>query len=58
MILSTELGMKGWPPQPGLTVMHSTMSTTSVTSRTISTGVAGVIARPARQPASLTWFSA
>ena len=27
--LSTEDAMNGWPPQPGLTVMHSAMSTST-----------------------------
>src|SRR5439155_19206681 len=45
--LSSDCGMNGWPPQPGLTVMHSTSSTSSSTSATASTGVPGLTTTPA-----------
>ena len=40
--------MNGWPPQPGLTVMHSARSRSAATSASTRTGVAGQIATPAR----------
>ena len=50
--------MNGWPPQPGLTVMQSTWSSAPASPSTTSTGVAGLSARPAWQPASRMAFSA
>src|SRR5215207_1694398 len=46
-------GMNGWPPQPGLTVMHSARSRSAAISASTRTGVAGHRATPAVQPASL-----
>ena len=51
-ILAGEDPMNGWPPQPGLTVMHSATSSSPRTSASVSGGVAGLSARPAPQPAS------
>ena len=48
--LSGEEAMKGWPPQPGLTVMQRTTSAASPSSATASTRVPGLSAIPARQP--------
>ena len=42
--------MNDWPPNPGSTVMTSSMSTSPSRSRNGSTGVAGLIASPARAP--------
>ena len=47
--------MKGWPPQPGLTVMQSASSISPPTSASASGGVPGLIATPAAAPAS--WIS-
>ena len=44
--------MNGWPPQPGLTVMQSTMSAQPRSSETATAGVPGFSAIPARQPSS------
>ena len=53
---SGDRSMNGWPPQPGLTVMQRTWSATPSSSRTDSGGVPGLIAIPARQPASRIAF--
>ncbi len=50
--LSGDPPMNDWPPQPGLTVMQRTMSAKSLSSDTVSTGVPGFRAMPARQPSS------
>ena len=42
--------MNGCPPQPGLTVMHSAMSSAPATSASAPTGVAGLIATPTPAP--------
>ena len=55
--LSGESAMKGWPPQPGLTVMQRKMSASFTDSLTAATGVPGLIASPARQPSSRIAFS-
>ena len=55
--LSGESAMKGWPPQPGLTVMQSKTSASWIDSPTAPTGVPGLIASPARQPSSLIALS-
>ena len=44
--------MKLCPPQPGLTVIASSRSQLAAAASTASTGVPGLIASPARQPAS------
>ena len=44
--------MNGCPPHPGLTVMHSAMSSSSTTSVSAPTGVAGLIATPTLTPLS------
>src|SRR6185312_4179010 len=54
-ILSIDAGMNACPPNPGLTVMTSRRSMSSVTSRTESSEVAGLMATPARQPSDLMW---
>jgi hypothetical protein len=50
--------MNACPPQPGLTVMQSRMSSSSIAAVTASAGVAGLMASPARQPCSRTDLSA
>src|SRR6185437_13295147 len=54
-ILSIDAGMNACPPNPGLTVITSRRSMSSVTSRTESSEVAGLIATPALQPSDLIW---
>ena len=44
--------MKLWPPQPGLTLIASMRSHSAASPATASAGVPGLIASPARQPAS------
>ena len=41
---------KGWPPNPGSTVISSSMSISGSRSAYGSTGVAGLIPSPARAP--------
>ena len=46
-----------WPPNPGLTLITRTRSTSSRTGRTASTGVEGLSAAPARAPRRLiSWI--
>ena len=44
--------MNDCPPQPGLTLMQSSRSQSGATDSSAATGVPGLIATPARQPAS------
>lgn len=52
-ILATWLSMKLWPPNPGLTLMMSTRSTTSSTCSMADRLVAGLSTTPLLQPRSL-----
>src|SRR6185437_3282990 len=51
--LASECAMNDWPPNPGFTDMMSSRSRSDATSRTISSGMDGFTATPARQPNSL-----
>ena len=56
-ILPSWLGMKRWPPKPGLTLITSTRSMSPRTGSTAWTGVAGLSATPARLPVLLMRWS-
>src|SRR5438876_4052947 len=49
---SSDPSTKGWPPQPGFTLITSSRSIIGAKGRTHSSGVGGFNARPARTPAA------
>mmetsp|Transcript_1562 Transcript_1562/g.5144 ORF Transcript_1562/g.5144 Transcript_1562/m.5144 type:complete len:214 (-) Transcript_1562:28-669(-) len=49
--------MNFWPPNPGLTLISSTRSTSSSTCSIWDRGVAGLSTTPALQPRSLIWYT-
>ena len=49
-IFSSVSGMKRWPPQPGCTLMRSSISASPTASKMLSTGVLGLMTAEAFMP--------